>query len=98
MGHGKETPRQKMIGIMYLFLTCMLALNVSKDVLNAFDLINEKMHMTNENFIAKNQIVYAALDKAAAENPAKAGEKNKISLEVKKKSQDLIDTLQYLCV
>jgi gliding motility-associated protein GldM len=73
----------------------MLALNVSKDVLNAFNLINEKMHMTNENFIAKNQIVYAALDKAAAENPAKAGEKNRISLEVKKKSQDLIDTLQY---
>ncbi len=27
MGHGKETPRQKMIGLMYLFLTAMLALN-----------------------------------------------------------------------
>ena len=36
MGHGKETPRQKMIGLMYLFLTAMLALNVSKEVLNSF--------------------------------------------------------------
>ncbi len=30
---GKQTPRQKMIGIMYLVLTCLLALNVSKDVI-----------------------------------------------------------------
>ena len=37
MGHGKETPRQKMIGMMYLVLTALLALNVSKDVLNAFE-------------------------------------------------------------
>ena len=32
MGHGKETPRQKMIGMMYLVLTALLALNVSKEV------------------------------------------------------------------
>lgn len=95
MGHGKETPRQKMIGIMYLFLTCMLALNVSKDVLNAFNLINHKMHMTNDNFITKNEIVYAALAKSALENPAKAGEKNKSALDVRAKSQALVDTLQY---
>ena len=31
-----ETPRQKMIGMMYLVLTAMLALNVSADVLDAF--------------------------------------------------------------
>lgn len=95
MGHGKETPRQKMISIMYLFLTCMLALNVSKDVLDAFYLINEKMQMTNENFVSKNEIVYAALDKAAAENPAKAGEVNKLAMDVKRRAQVLVDTLQY---
>ena len=43
MGHGKETPRQQMIGLMYLFLTCMLALNVSKDVLNSFVLVSESL-------------------------------------------------------
>lgn len=32
-GNSKETPRQKMIGLMYLVLTAMLALNVSKDIL-----------------------------------------------------------------
>ncbi len=40
MGHGKETPRQKMIGMMYLVLTALLALNVSKDVLDAFVIVD----------------------------------------------------------
>ena len=39
-GGGKETPRQKMIGMMYLVLTALLALNVSKQVLDAFSKIN----------------------------------------------------------
>jgi hypothetical protein len=40
MAGGKETPRQKMIGMMYLVLTALLAMNISKDVLNAFIQIN----------------------------------------------------------
>ena len=36
MAGGRETPRQKMIGMMYLVLTAMLALNVSKEIINAF--------------------------------------------------------------
>jgi len=39
MAHGKETPRQKMIGMMYLVLMAMLALNVSNEVLNAFGVL-----------------------------------------------------------
>ena len=36
MGGGKETPRQKMVGLMYLDLCAMLAMNVSKEIINAF--------------------------------------------------------------
>ena len=36
MAGGKESPRQKMIGMMYLVLTALLALNVSKSILDAF--------------------------------------------------------------
>jgi gliding motility-associated protein GldM len=43
MAGGKETPRQKMIGMMYLVLTALLAMNISKDVLNAFIQINRGM-------------------------------------------------------
>ena len=58
MGHGKETPRQQMIGLMYLFLTCMLALNVSKDVLDSFVLVSESLGKTVKNYETKNQKVY----------------------------------------
>ena len=56
MGHGKETPRQKMIGMMYLFYTALMALNVSKDVLDSFIKINNSMNETNQNFVSKNNI------------------------------------------
>ena len=42
MAGGKETPRQKMIGMMYLVLTAMLALNVSNSILDAFVTIDEQ--------------------------------------------------------
>ena len=50
MSHGKETTRQKMIGMMYLVLTCLLALNVSKDILKGFVTVNESLERTNKNF------------------------------------------------
>ena len=48
MAGGKETPRQKMIGMMYLVLTALLALNISKDILNAFIQIDKGLGQTNE--------------------------------------------------
>ena len=47
MAGGKETPRQKMIGMMYLVLTALLALNVSKSVLDAFVAIEENIQRGN---------------------------------------------------
>ena len=43
MAGGKETPRQKMIGMMYLVLTALLPLQVSSAVLEKFAIINETM-------------------------------------------------------
>ena len=42
-----ETPRQRLIGMMYLVLTALLALNVSKDILNAFSIVDETLHSSN---------------------------------------------------
>lgn len=60
-----------MIGIMYLFLTCMLALNVSKEVLDAFFIVNEGLKATTENFAKKNEVIYDAFDKSYNENKVK---------------------------
>jgi hypothetical protein len=43
MAGGKETPRQKMIGMMYLVLTALLALNVSNAVLEKFAIIDSTL-------------------------------------------------------
>jgi len=94
MGHGKETPRQKMIGMMYLFLTCLLALNVSKSVLDAFININDRMGDTNRNFVKKNDMVYTQLGKAAALNPDKAGNANKLANDIKIKADSLVSLMQ----
>lgn len=47
MAGAKETPRQKMIGMMYLVLTALLALNVSKQIVQAFVTINDKLEKSN---------------------------------------------------
>ncbi|MBU2019356.1 MAG: hypothetical protein KJ941_06905 [Bacteroidetes bacterium] len=49
MAGGKETPRQKMVGMMYLVLTALLALNVSKAILDAFISIEENIQRSNES-------------------------------------------------
>jgi gliding motility-associated protein GldM len=96
MAHGKETPRQKMIGMMYLVLTALLALNVSKDVLNAFVLVDESLTKTTENFYHKNDVYYKEFDRAAAENPVKAGPWKAKADEVKRKSDEIHKYIQAL--
>lgn len=61
MAGGKETPRQKMIGMMYLVLTALLALNVSKQVLEAFAAIEDNTQRSNENLYLKGQESFSAL-------------------------------------
>ena len=43
MAGAKETPRQKMVGLMYLVLMALLALNVTKAVLDAFVAIEDNI-------------------------------------------------------
>ena len=61
MSGGKETPRQKMIGMMYLVLTALLALNVSKEILEAFVVMNNGLVKSNKNFETNNKTLYAVL-------------------------------------
>lgn len=84
-----ETPRQKMISLMYLVLTAMLALNVDKSVLDAFAMVNDSFMKTIENFTAKNARVYTDFNNAAQENPQKAGELNNAVMKVKSRSDSL---------
>ena len=68
-GNCPETPRQKMIGMMYLFLTAMLALNVSGDLLKAFALVDHSIQQSVNTVQLKNNVLYTELQSAAAVNP-----------------------------
>ncbi len=74
MAGGKETPRQKMIGMMYLVLTAMLALNVSVEILKSFIIVNEAILESNINFRKKADASFALFQKAYMNNPEKMRE------------------------
>jgi gliding motility-associated protein GldM len=91
MGHGKETPRQKMIGMMYLVLTALLALNVSAEILNAFVLVDQSLRNTSQNFSKKNDVIYGNFEAAMQEEKtaAKAKKWKEIADKVKISSNEL---------
>jgi len=55
-------PRQKMINVMYLVLTAILALNVSNEVINAFKVVNTSLVTSNSNITASNNTLYKSLE------------------------------------
>ncbi len=71
MASGKQSPRQRMINLMYLVFIAMLALNMSKEVLSAFGLLNEKLEESNTELSTNNQAFLSGLELKASENPAK---------------------------
>lgn len=97
MASAKDTPRQKMIGMMYLVLTALLALNVSKDILDAFIVVNKGLENTNVNFTDRNDALYSLFDLAKSVDPVRVTPNWKQAQDVKKRSEELtsyIDKLQ----
>ena len=71
MAGGKVSPRQKMINMMYLVLTALLALNVSKEVLDSFFEVNVGIERTTKNFNSKNTETYSDFVNAVENNSIK---------------------------
>jgi GldM C-terminal domain./GldM N-terminal domain. len=98
MAGGKETPRQKMIGMMYLVLTALLALNVSKQILDAFVAIEENIQKSNIAQYDRGNAFEAAVSEEInttpknAENAAKREKLQKIQKQMKQVN-DLSDKL-----
>ena len=93
-----ETPRQKMIQMMYLVYTAMLALNVAAEVVNGFVTVGDAMSKSNENIELKLEDSYNNFTEAHKNNPEKTQECYDKALQVQKLSLDLrnfIDSMQY---
>jgi len=55
-------PRQKMINIMYLVLTAILALNVSAEILEAFKTVDKSLQNSSANLSNANKTLYESLE------------------------------------
>lgn len=68
-----KPPRQKMINLLYIVLTAMLALNVSAEILNAFKTVDESILHSNLSIDQKNAIIYQQFAKQMQQDPGKVG-------------------------
>ena len=91
---GGGTPRQKMINLMYLVLLALLAMNISKEVLNSFALVNNGLVKTNVSFSQKNEVTYNQFETALLNDPNKVRPYYEKALAVKKRSQEMFQYIE----
>jgi gliding motility-associated protein GldM len=96
MAGGKQSPRQKMIGMMYLVLTALLALNVSKEIINSFMVIESGLNNTTRGIDSKNGVLYSQFDLAMLNDEKKAAPLYEKAMNVKKESEKLSSYIQQL--
>ena len=89
-----ETPRQKMISMMYLVLTAMLALNVSTEVLNGFTLVQRSLSQNIASSDMQNNVMYQQFQDLNSQNPAKVGEWLNKAKYVREKTDSLYNVIE----
>ena len=96
MSGGKETPRQKMIGMMYLVLTALLALQVSSAIMEKFIFLDESLMYAVGAADKNNAQTVAKIDKAVADGGGKDKAVSDKALAVRKATADMIKEMNDL--
>ena len=94
MAGAKETPRQKMIGMMYLVYTALLAMNVSADILDAFSIVNDGQEKTNASIEMKINDQYAAFESQYNKEPEKTQIYWDKAIEIREKTDEMINYIE----
>jgi gliding motility-associated protein GldM len=88
MAGGKLSPRQKMINMMYLVLTALLALNVSAEILDAFRSLRDSLAESALSFAEKNKDTRASIESKIKEEVEGGSKKNEYLLDLVKVVED----------
>ncbi len=89
MAGGKETPRQKMIGMMYLVLTALLALNVSSAILEKFAMVNTTLEdLVSEDRVKNQSKLMGILDAKSTEDKVTAAKEK--AKKVRELTKDMV--------
>lgn len=94
MAGGKLTPRQKMINLMYLVFIAMLALNMSKEVLSAFGILNNKIIESNSISDGRNESSFQQLSQKAVDQPGQFGDKRAKVEKIRALSKEFNDYIE----
>jgi len=93
MAGGKETPRQKLIGLMYLVLLALLALQVSSAILAKFQFLNSSLELAVTNANSANDGKISGIKKAVEKSPQYQNVLDEAN-RIKKMSRDMIAEIQ----
>ena len=98
MASLKETPRQKMIGMMYLVLTALLALQVSDALLQKFTILNSSLEIANQSATSKNKGMVQGIEERIKDlpNPGAYADVVKRANEVRRLADALVNHLDAL--
>ena len=96
MSGAKETPRQKMIGMMYLVYTALLAMNVSKDILGAFDTVNTGVQETNITLMNQISQKYTTFEEQYGLDKEKVGPYWEQAKDLRAKTTEIINYIEAL--
>ncbi len=94
MAGANETPRNKLIALMYLVFITMLALNVSKEVLDGFGQMFKKIQSANERVNDGNQIYYQKISVNSVEKEGKWIGHDQTAKEISKESTSFYNRIQ----
>ncbi|MDR1357617.1 MAG: gliding motility protein GldM [Tannerellaceae bacterium] len=98
VGNNPNSPRQKMINLMYLVFIAMMALNVSSEVLEGFVLVEDSLQNSIDNSTERNAIVSNELETYYQTNPDKVREWYNKGVQVGRASEDIYNYVQELKV
>lgn len=94
--NSPNSPRQKMINLMYLVFIAMLALNVSAEVLDGFGLVDKSLRNSSHTMTDRNNLIMEELEVYSKQNPEKANEWFQKGLEVRSMTDSLTAYIQEL--
>ena len=92
ISNNPNSPRQRMINLMYLVFIAMMALNVSSEVLDGFELVEGSLRTSIDNSSRRNKIVADEMEAYYQENPQKVGE---WALKARQVKRPLIAFMRY---
>ncbi|MBF9252919.1 gliding motility protein GldM [Pontibacter sp. 172403-2] len=98
MAGGKETPRQKMIGMMYLVLTALLALQVSSAILLKFKFLDESMMEVNNKTVSDNAGVISNIKTAVNKGGNRASDQRVLTnaQQIRQQTSELVSYIHGL--